>query len=86
MALAFLDQIYLDEEYYDPAYGARRERTTIISTDCLSIQEHCHCTSYGIDPSRLMNTQTSRWQWSDDQVILTIYTKRGKHFLEAWDW
>jgi hypothetical protein len=40
MALSFLDQIYLDQEYDDPAYGARRERTTILSFDCLSIQEH----------------------------------------------
>jgi ferredoxin len=81
MALAFLDQIYLDKEYYDPAYGARRERTTIISTDCFSIQEHCHCTSYGIEPSPNEHSDLSV-ALLDDQVILTIYNKKGQAFFE----
>lgn len=81
MALAFLDQIYLDQEYYDPAYGARRERTTIISSDCFSIQEHCHCTSYGIEPTANEHSDLSV-ALLDDQVILTIYNKKGESFVE----
>ncbi len=81
MALAFLDQIYLDKEYYDPAYGARRDRTTIISSDCLAIQEHCHCTSYGIEPTGNEHSDLSM-ALLDDQVILTIFNKKGESFLE----
>jgi sulfhydrogenase subunit beta (sulfur reductase) len=81
MALAFLDQIYLDKEYADPAYGARREGTTIISTDCLSIQEHCHCTTYGIEPTGNKNSDISL-ALVDKQVILTLYTKKGERLVE----
>ena len=81
MALAFLDQIYLDQEYYDPAYGARRERTTIISFDCLTIQEHCHCTSYDIEPVG-NNLSDISAALVDGQVILSIFTKKGESFIE----
>jgi ferredoxin len=81
MALAFLDQIYLDKEYDDPAYGARRERTTIISSDCLSIQEHCHCTSYGIEPTGNSHSDISV-SLMEEQLILTVFTKKGESFLK----
>jgi len=81
MALAFMDQIYLDQEYYDPAYGARRERTTIISFDCLSIQEHCHCTSYDIEPAG-NNLSDISVALVDGHVILTVFTKKGESFIE----
>ena len=75
MALAFLDQIYLDQEYDDPSYGDRRDRTTIISFDCLSIQEHCHCTSYGIEPvgNKLADISAAL---VEEQVILSIFRDR----------
>ena len=49
-ALAILDEIYLDESFEDIFYRRKRENTIIISSDCFEIQEHCHCTSYGINP------------------------------------
>jgi ferredoxin len=81
MALAFLDQIYLDQVYDDPAYSARRDRTTIISSDCLSIQEHCHCTTYGIDPVGNKHSDISV-ALVDEQVILSIFSKKGESFLK----
>lgn len=82
MALAFLDEIYLDQEYPDPAYRKRRDNTTIISTDCLSIQEHCHCTSYGIDPTGNDHSDISL-AIVEDQVILTIHGPKGEAFIES---
>ena len=81
MALAFLDQIYLDQEYDDPAYGERRDRTTIISSDCLSIQEHCHCTSYDIEPIG-NNYSDISLALIEEQMILSVFTKKGESFLE----
>ena len=81
MALSFLDQIYLDQEYDDPAYGARRERTTILSFDCLSIQEHCHCTSYDIEPIGNNGSDISV-ALVEGQVILSVFTKKGEALLE----
>ena len=81
MALAFLDQIYLDQEYDDPSYGDRRDRTTIISFDCLSIQEHCHCTSYGIEPVGNKFADISA-ALVEEQVILSIFTEKGESFVQ----
>jgi ferredoxin len=82
MALGLLDQIYLDKEYDDPAYGKRRENTTLISTDCLSIQEHCHCTSYGIEPVGNESSDLSL-VCIDDQVLLTVFSKKGEALVQA---
>jgi sulfhydrogenase subunit beta (sulfur reductase) len=81
MALAFLDEIYLDEEYTDPAYQKRRKNTILISADCLSIQEHCHCTSYGIEPTGNEYSDLSL-ALVEDKVILTIYNKKGEDWVE----
>jgi ferredoxin len=81
MALAFLDQIYMDKDYNDPAYGMRRNRSTIISSDCLSIQEHCHCTSYGIEPKGNSQSDISVSLW-EEQLILSVHSKKGESFLE----
>jgi ferredoxin len=81
MALAFLDQIYLDREYDDPAYGERRRRSIIISSDCLSVQEHCHCTSYDIEPVGNKYSDLSVVM-INESMILTGFTKKGEAFLE----
>lgn len=80
MALSLLDQIYLDQEYYDPAYGFRREQSTIVSFDCLSIQKHCHCTSYGIDPVGNKHSDLSV-SLIEKQVLLSVFSEKGKAFL-----
>lgn len=82
MALAFLDEIYLDQEYPDPAYRRRRENTTLISADCLSIQEHCHCTSYGIEPSGNEHSDLSL-ALVNEHVIVTTFSKKGELFIES---
>ena len=81
MALSLLDQIYLDKEFYDPAYGARREQATIVSSDCLSVQEHCHCTSYGIEPVGNEHSDVSV-SLIEKQVLLTVFTEKGGDFLK----
>lgn len=80
MALAFLDQIYLDRDYPDPAYRRHRENTTIIATDCLNIQEHCHCTTYGIEPVGNDHSDLSL-AVIGDQVILSVYRASGEQFI-----
>src|SRR6056297_795906 len=49
-AMDIQDEMYLNRDYEDPAYKMHRENTTIIGTDCHSLQEHCHCTSYDVKP------------------------------------
>lgn len=81
MGLALLDMIYMDEEYTDPAYQERRENTTVIVADCLSIQENCHCTSYGIEPTGNEHSDLAL-ALVDEMVILTIYNKKGEEFIK----
>jgi sulfhydrogenase subunit beta (sulfur reductase) len=81
MALAILDAIYLDGDYPDPFYRQRRENTTLISSDCLSIQEHCHCTSYGIEPRGNEHSDLSA-NMVKESVILSIHGKKGEALLE----
>jgi len=81
MALAFLDEIYLDEEYTDPTYQERRKNTILISSDCLSIQEHCHCNSYGIEPKGNEQSDLSL-ALLEGKVILSTHNERGEEFLD----
>jgi ferredoxin len=82
MAQAFLDQIYLDQEFPDPAYRQRRENAIIISADCLSILEHCHCSNYGIEPFGNGYSDISL-AMVEQQVILTIHGQKGEQFIHA---
>ena len=81
MALAYLDEIYLDKEYTDPTYFERRNSTIIVASDCLSIQDHCHCTSYGIDPIGNSHSDLSI-AVVEKTVILSTHSEKGEKFLE----
>ncbi|MFO7721837.1 MAG: hypothetical protein R6V49_01315, partial [Bacteroidales bacterium] len=54
-ALDLLDLFYLNEDYIDPYYQIRRKNMILIGTDCHSVMEHCHCTSYGLNPFPVKN-------------------------------
>lgn len=82
-ALRLLDEIYLDEAFTDPFYSQRRKNTLIISSDCHSVNEHCHCTSYGVNP------------WPEeiadmglisvgDCIVLRIITSRGAELAKEF--
>ncbi|NSW95081.1 MAG: 4Fe-4S dicluster domain-containing protein [Bacteroidales bacterium] len=70
-ALKLLDEIYFDNDFPDIFYREKRENTVIISSDCFGIQEHCHCTSYGVKP------------WSESGADLAVVKKEGKIILRV---
>ena len=78
-ALRLLDEIYLDEDYTDPFYRERRKSTLIIASDCWSVNEHCHCTSYGINPYSEDVADLSLLS-EGDTIFLRILSDRGKEF------
>jgi len=67
--LGLLDEIYLDKEFTDLFYKERRDNTLLIASDCFSIQEHCHCTTYDIRP------------YSENGADLAIINLEGTIFL-----
>jgi sulfhydrogenase subunit beta (sulfur reductase) len=78
-ALSLLDSIFLDGDFDDMFYRDKRENTTLISCDCLSTKEHCHCLIYGIKP------------WSskadiaavllDQTMVLRIQSEKGEQLI-----
>ena len=70
--LKLLDLIYIDEKFSDETYLSRRENTIIISTDCYVTQEHCHCTTYGINP------------YPENGCDISLSTEKDDHYLMTW--
>ncbi len=81
MGLNILDEIYLNNGFPDLFYKSKRENTIIISTDCNSIQEHCHCYSYGVNPYADGNSDISM-TILEDQVFLTVYSQKGEDLIK----
>ncbi|NLE35020.1 MAG: hypothetical protein GX622_07955 [Bacteroidales bacterium] len=76
-ALGLLDEIYLDKDFPDPFYRERRRNTCIIASDCWSVNEHCHCTSYGIKPYSEEIADMALLSDGDD-IILRVISDNGK--------
>lgn len=81
--IKLLDEIYLDKDFNDPFYRSRRENTILISVDCFEKQEHCHCTSYGIEPWASEGADLSAIL-IDNVIILRIINTRGEEFIKQF--
>ncbi|MGB4291403.1 MAG: 4Fe-4S dicluster domain-containing protein [Bacteroidales bacterium] len=79
-ALGILDEIYLDESFEDIFYRKRRKKTLIISADCFDVQEHCHCTSYGVKPWSEQRADLAV-AFVKDKIILRVTSEKGKTFV-----
>jgi len=49
-AVRILDQVFLEGDFEDPFYRARRQAVALVTTDCIEIRESCHCTLVGGKP------------------------------------
>jgi sulfhydrogenase subunit beta (sulfur reductase) len=79
--LKLLDLIYLDEKYCDETYKAKRDNTIIISTDCYLTQEHCHCTTYGLNPYPEKGCDISLSAVKEDIYLMT-WSEKGEDLLK----
>lgn len=79
-ALGLLDEIYLDEAFTDPFYRNRRASTILISSDCFSVNEHCHCTTYGVKPYAMEHADMALLA-EGDEIIIRVVTDRGKELV-----
>jgi ferredoxin len=80
-ALDLLDAIFLEEPYVDPYYRRRRENTVLIGTDCHSLLEHCHCTTYGMKPYPFRNHDIAL-SVVDENVFISINSEKGGRWIE----
>lgn len=79
--LCLLDEIYLDKEFDDTFYRRRRKNTLLISSDCASIQEHCHCLSYNVNPYSSSNSDIAIINL-DGKIILRVITGKGEDLVK----
>ncbi|MBM4018103.1 MAG: hypothetical protein FJ288_07195 [Planctomycetes bacterium] len=49
-ALAYLDKVFLEGEFRDPFYEARRRNQVLVTVDCAEAHETCFCTALGGRP------------------------------------
>lgn len=42
-AIRILDEVFLEGDFQDPFYRARREALTLVTTDCAEVRDSCHC-------------------------------------------
>lgn len=80
--LRLLDEIYLNNEFTDPFYKSRRENTILISSDCITVQEHCHCMSYNIHPFSSENADIAVF-YHEGKMILRIITSKGEDLVKT---
>jgi ferredoxin len=80
-ALSILDEMYLSEPFIDSYYARRRRNSIIVGTDCYSIKDNCHCTSYDGNPFpvRYYDIQLSLIQQT---VFLTIRSDKGEELIK----
>lgn len=76
-ALGLLDEIYLDEAFPDPFYRNRRKSTILIASDCFSVNEHCHCTSYGVKPYATEHADMALLS-DGDEIFLRVISDKGE--------
>jgi ferredoxin len=79
-ALDMLDSIYLSEPYIDPYYRQKRGNTILIGTDCHQMLDHCHCTTYGIQPFPVSNHDVAL-SIQGSQVFLTTNSDKGTQLV-----
>ena len=75
------DEMYLNRDYVDPVYKKNRDACILIGTDCHTIQEHCHCTTYGIKPYPQGN-QDLTLSLFQDTVYLHTNSEKGESLIE----
>lgn len=80
-ALRLLDEIYLDKTFTDPFYRNRRTSTILISSDCFSANDHCHCLSYGVKPYSAEHADMAIVTDGDD-IFLRVITERGEELAK----
>ncbi|MFH0911395.1 MAG: 4Fe-4S dicluster domain-containing protein [Planctomycetota bacterium] len=81
-ALASLDAIFLEEDFVDGFYAARREALFVISQDCTAPRETCACTYVGMKPypEKGFDLNLSPVEGG---FVLEIGSPRGEALLDA---
>lgn len=78
------DEMYLNRDFVDPVYKRNREASILVGTDCHTIEEHCHCTTYGIKPYPEVNHDLTL-SMMDDTIYLYTHSEKGNSLIQAME-
>ena len=78
-ARGYLDHVFLQGDFEDPAYRRRRENTTVIACDCVDCTETCCCTLVGGLPYATQDYDANITPLENGYLV-DVATERG----EAW--
>jgi sulfhydrogenase subunit beta (sulfur reductase) len=84
-ALAALDKVFIEGEYPDPGYQARRENAVVVAVNCAVVGGTCFCDSMGTGPkaeSGFDLALTEIQEGGNHYFVVEIGTKRGANILK----
>jgi sulfhydrogenase subunit beta (sulfur reductase) len=80
-SIEILDKVFLEAEFEDSLYVARREKMFIISSDCTDPAESCFCEILGGKPFAQTGFDLNVSQVKD-RFIIEVGSQKGKDFIE----
>ncbi|RLE46762.1 MAG: 4Fe-4S ferredoxin [Candidatus Methanomethylicota archaeon] len=83
-ALTLLDKVFLNDDFKDPYYEARRKNLLLIGYACNEPGEYCFCESLGLSPFGSEGLDILVSDLGDRQV-LEAFTEEGHKVLEMLD-
>ncbi len=81
-AVEYLDKVFLEGEYEDPFYRARRESRIVISVDCTQTCDKCFCDVVGGRPFAMGGFDLNISPIADGYVVW-VGTDRGRAMIDA---
>jgi len=79
-SIAVLDKVFLEEEFNDPFYAARRESMFIIASDCFEPGESCFCNILDGQPFAQSGFDLNVSKIKDG-FIIEAGSQKGKDFI-----
>jgi len=80
-SIEILDKVFLEEEFEDPFYVARREKMFIISSDCFEPGESCCCDLFGGQPFAQSGFDSNVSKIRDG-FIIEADSQKGQDFIQ----
>ena len=84
-ALFALDKIFMESEYFDPGYKARRENALIVAVNCGEIGGTCFCASMGTGPKATGGFDLALTEVVDASkhyFVVDIGTEKGQQIID----
>jgi len=81
-AAEYLDKVFLEGDFEDPFYKARRENQIVISVDCTQVNENCFCDVVGGRPFAMGGFDLNISPIAAGYVVW-VGTERGQALIDA---